>query len=93
VTESNVRKDLGEIALARDQLDVAEDCFHTAESLAEAAGARAILAHCRLGRARIAQRRDQTALAAELAREAADLFERLGDLDRAYEARGIATRL
>jgi len=28
-------------------------------------------------------------MAVEFARQAADLFERLGDLDRAYEARAV----
>jgi len=89
VTEANVRKDLGEIALARDELEAAQANFDAADALAEAAGARAILAHCRLGQARVAQRRQRSTRAAELAREAADLFERLGDLDRAYEARSL----
>jgi hypothetical protein len=66
-----------------------EPVWTAAEALAEAAGARAILAHCRLGRARVAQRLRLGSRAAELAREAADLFERLGDLDRAYEARAL----
>jgi tetratricopeptide (TPR) repeat protein len=90
VTEANVRKDLGEIALARDELEAARACLDAAEALAEAAGARAILAHCKLGQARVAQRQHLNSRAAELAREAADLFERLGDLDRAYEARALA---
>jgi tetratricopeptide (TPR) repeat protein len=90
VTEANVRKDLGEIALQREDLSSAQTCFDDAEKLASAAGARAIVAHCRLGQARVAQRRNRTAQAVELAREAADLFERLGDLDRAYEARAVS---
>jgi tetratricopeptide (TPR) repeat protein len=89
VTEANVRKDLGEIALARDDLAVAQACFEAAEALAAAAGGRAIVAHCRLGQARVAQRLEHTGRAIELARQAADLFERLGDLDRAYEARAV----
>jgi tetratricopeptide (TPR) repeat protein len=89
VTEANVRKDLGEIALARDDLRAAQDCFEAAESLASAAGGRAIVAYCRLGQARVAQRLDRAGQGAELARQAADLFERLGDLDRAYEARAL----
>jgi hypothetical protein len=89
VTEANVRKDLGEIALLREDLDAALHNFEAAEALAEPAGARAIVAHCRLGQARVAQRQHQQTRAAELAREAADLFERLGDLDRAYEARAV----
>jgi tetratricopeptide (TPR) repeat protein len=91
VTEANIRKDLGEIALAHDDLSGARGCFATAEGLASAAGGRAIVAHCRLGQARVAQRLGQAAPAAELARQAADLFERLGDLDRAYEARGLSS--
>jgi tetratricopeptide (TPR) repeat protein len=90
VTEANVRKDLGEIALARDDLVTAQACFDAAEALASAAGGRAIVAHCRLGQARVAQRLAQAGQAAELARQAADLFERLGDLDRAYEARAFS---
>ena len=57
VTEANVRKDLGEIALARDDLVAAQASFEAAEALAIPAGARAIVAHCRLGQARVAQRR------------------------------------
>lgn len=90
VTEANVRKDLGEIALAREDLNAARECFDAAEALASAAGGRAIVAHCRLGQARIAQRLAHAGQAAELARQAADLFERLGDLDRAYEARAVS---
>jgi tetratricopeptide (TPR) repeat protein len=90
VTEANVRKDLGEIAFARDDLSAAQVSFEAAEALATPAGARAIVAHCRLGQARVAQRLGRTALAATFAEDAADLFERLGDLDRAYEARAVA---
>jgi tetratricopeptide (TPR) repeat protein len=89
VTEANVRKDLGEIALACHELDLAEGAFEAAEALAAPAGARAIVAHSRLGQARVAQRRNDPPRAQALAREAADLFERLGDLDRAYEARSL----
>jgi tetratricopeptide (TPR) repeat protein len=90
VTEANVRKDLGEIALARDELDAAWAAFAAGESLAAPAGARAIVAHCRLGLARVAQRQGAAAQAAQFAAGAADLFDRLGDLDRAYEARAAA---
>jgi len=90
VTEANVRKDLGEIALAHDDLRGARAWFDEGEKLAPAAGARAIVAHCRLGLARVAQRSRQASEAAELARQAADLFERLGDLDRAYDARAVS---
>ena len=81
VTEANVRKDLGEIALARDDLEAAEVCFEAAEALAAAAGARAIVAHCRLGQARVAQRLDHAPRPPSWHDRAADLFERLGDLD------------
>ncbi|MBV9323322.1 MAG: AAA family ATPase [Chloroflexi bacterium] len=91
VTEANVRKDLGEIALARSELGAAQVGFEAAAALASPAGARAIVAHCRLGEARVAQRCDDPLRAAGLAREAADLFERLGDLDRAYEARAFVS--
>ena len=90
VTEANVRKDLGEIALARDDLAGAQASFEAAEALAIPAGARAIVAHCRLGQARVAQRHGRAERAAKLAEDAADLFDRLGDLDRAYEARGVS---
>jgi tetratricopeptide (TPR) repeat protein len=90
VTEANVHKDLGEIALARGVLAEAEQEFDTAERLAAAAGARAILADVHLGRARVAARLDQAERARQLAGDAADLFERLGDLDRAYQARALA---
>jgi tetratricopeptide (TPR) repeat protein len=91
VTEANVRKDLGEIALACGELVTAQISFEAAEGLASPAGARAIVAHCRLGQARVAQRSGNALRAAGLASEAADLFERLGDLDRAYEARSVAS--
>jgi tetratricopeptide (TPR) repeat protein len=87
VTEANVRKDLGEIALSSDDLHAARLSFQAAEALAAPAGARAIVAHCCLGQARVARRSGDVKRAAELACEAADLFERLGDLDRAFEAR------
>jgi tetratricopeptide (TPR) repeat protein len=92
VTEANVRKDLGEIALAQDDLSRAQSSFEAAEALAAPAGARAIVAHCRLGQARVAQRLARPAAAASLAQDAADLFERLGDLDRSYEANQVVTR-
>src|SRR5205823_137546 len=66
VTEANVRKDLGEIALAHDDLAGAAACFDAAQELAAAAGARAIVAHCRLGQARVAQRSGHTSEADEL---------------------------
>lgn len=88
-TEANVRKDLGEIALERGDLAGADASFAAAEQLADAAGARAILAHCRLGQARLAVRLGQAERASGLASEAADLFDRLGDLERAYEARAL----
>jgi tetratricopeptide (TPR) repeat protein len=90
VTEANVRKDLGEIALARAELLAADASFEAAEALAAPAGARAIVAHCRLGQARVAQRLGRLERAARFAEDAADLFERLGDLDRAYEARAAS---
>ena len=89
VTEANMRKDLGEIALASGDFASASASFNAAEALAAPAGARAIVAHCRLGQARIAERSGDRARAVALAGEAADLFERLGDLDRAYEARNL----
>ncbi|MBV8715328.1 MAG: AAA family ATPase [Chloroflexi bacterium] len=89
VTEANVRKDLGEIALSCGELEHAQYAFEAAEALAAPAGARAIVAHSRLGQARVAQRRGDPPRAQSLARDAADLFERLGDLDRAYEARSV----
>ena len=92
VTEANVRKDLGEIAFACNDLAGAECSFEAAAALAAPAGARAIVAHCRLGQARLAQRRGAGVRAADLAREAADLFERLGDLDRAYDARYLSSQ-
>jgi tetratricopeptide (TPR) repeat protein len=91
VTEANVRKDLGEIALTCEDLTSAQSSFEAAEALAALAGARAIVAHCRLGQARVALHSGDVALANSLAREAADLFERLGDLDRAFESRNILT--
>lgn len=89
VTEANVRKDLGEIALACGDLPGAEAAFAAAQALAEPANARAILAHCHLGQARVALRLEHTERATELAAQAADVFERLGDLERAYLARAL----
>jgi hypothetical protein len=40
----------------------------------------------------VAQRGGDRVRAADLAREAADLFERLGDLDRAYDARYLSSQ-
>ncbi len=96
-TEANVRNDLGEIALQRSDLDAAARYFASAESEAEAAGARLILARSLLGQARAARARGDGDRARRLARAAADQFERLGDSEQSYEARslleGIATRL
>jgi tetratricopeptide (TPR) repeat protein len=89
VTEANVRGDLGHIAVALGDLDEAQASFATAERLADAAGARAILASCRLGQARVALALHDPEQARILAGSAADLFDRLGDLDRAYEARNV----
>lgn len=88
-TEANVRNDLGEIALTQGHLTRAEAAFAAAETLAEAAGARAILARCRLGQARVANARHDVSAVRWLAHSAADLFERLGDPERAYEARRL----
>lgn len=88
-TEANVRHDLGQIALAQGFIAEARASFEAAEALAEAAGARAILARGRLGRARVARIAGDVAEARSLAVAAADLFERLGDAERAREARAI----
>ncbi len=88
-TEANVRNDLGEIAIVRGELDRAAAFFATAERVAEEAGARAILARCLLGQARVAEVRGERARARHLAQAAADHFERLGDSDRVYEARAL----
>jgi tetratricopeptide (TPR) repeat protein len=91
VTEANVRGDLGHIALSQGDLPTARAHFNAAEGLADAAGARAILASCRLGQASVARDLGEPERARALAHNAADLFERLGDLDRAYEARNLLT--
>lgn len=90
-TEANIRNDLAEIALARGDVPAAEAGFAAAERLADAAGARAILARCRLGQAELAVARQDHTSARALARAAADLFERLGDPERAYQARRLVS--
>ncbi len=96
-TEANVRNDLGEIALAHRDLREAETFFASAESLAQAAGARVILARSLLGQARVAEARGERDRARRVAQLAVDEFERIGDSEQAYEAQslldGIATRL
>lgn len=91
-TEANIRNDLAEIALAAGRLDQARASFDAAERLAEAAGARAILARCHLGQARLASLENDDDAASGLAAAAADEFERLGDTERAYAARSLALR-
>lgn len=88
-TEANVHNDLGEIAYAQGRVDEAQLHLADAERLAVAAGARAIVARARLGQARIALQAGRLEDARRLADSAADQFERLGDLERTYEARAL----
>lgn len=86
-TRANVLHNLGDVRLRQDSLDVAETLFAKGEHVAMSAGVRGLVAECRWGLAQVAQRRGDTRRAAALASEAADLFERLGEAERAAEAR------
>ena len=90
-TRANVLHNLGDVRFRQGNLDVAEALFAQGESVATSAGARGLVAECRWGMAQVSQRRGDTRRAATLASEAADLFERLGEAERAAEARKAAT--
>jgi tetratricopeptide (TPR) repeat protein len=86
-TRANVLHNLGDVRLRQGQLDVAEELFAQGETIAADAGARGLVAECRWGLAQVAWRRGDRRRCATLASEAADLFERLGESERAAEAR------
>jgi len=89
-TRANVLHNLADVRLRQEDLDLAERLFAQGERVAASAGARGLVAECRWGLAQVAQRRGDPRRAAALASEAADLFERLGESERAVEARGTA---
>jgi tetratricopeptide (TPR) repeat protein len=86
-TRANVLHDLADVRLRQDSLDVAEELFGQGEAIAATVGARGLVAECRWGLAQVAQRRGDIRRCSVLATEAADLFERLGEAERAAEAR------
>jgi tetratricopeptide (TPR) repeat protein len=89
-TRANVLQNLGDVRLKQNRLDVAETLFAEGERIANDAGARGLVAECRWGLARVARGRRDAFRSAVLAGEAADLFERLGEAERATEARAMA---
>jgi len=93
-TRANVLHNLGDVRLRQGDLDLAEALFAQGERVAASAGARGLVAECRWGLAQVQQRRGDARRATILASEAADLFERLGEAERAAEARAAgASRL
>ncbi|HEX5414058.1 MAG TPA: tetratricopeptide repeat protein, partial [Chloroflexota bacterium] len=86
-TRANVLHNLGDVRLRQGQPEVAEALFTKGEAVAAEAGARGLVAECRWGLARVALRRGEPRRCATLAGQAADLFERLGESERAAEAR------
>ncbi|MBX6772749.1 MAG: tetratricopeptide repeat protein [Chloroflexi bacterium] len=86
-TRANVLHNLGDVRLRQGQLDVAEELFTQGEQVAATAGARGLVAECRWGLAQVAFQRGDVRRGTALAGEAADLFERLGEAERAHEAR------
>lgn len=92
-TRANVLHNLGDVRLRQGDLDVAERLFGQGENVAASAGARGLVAECRWGLAQVARQRGDARRAATLASEAADLFERLGEAERAAEARLAARAL
>lgn len=90
-TRANVLHNLADVRLRQGQLDVAETLFTQGESVARSAGARGLVAECRWGLAQAALQRGDPRTCARLAEEAANLFERLGEAERALEARSATT--
>ncbi|HLH72293.1 MAG TPA: tetratricopeptide repeat protein, partial [Chloroflexota bacterium] len=86
-TRANVLHNLGDVRLRQGSLEVAEALFTQGETIAASAGARGLVAECRWGLAQVALQKGDTRRAVTLASEAADLFERLGETERAFEAR------
>jgi hypothetical protein len=89
-TRANVLHNLGDVRLKQGLLDVADRLFEDGERIADEAGARGLVAECRWGRSQVAHGHGDTFRGAVLAGEAADLFERLGEAERAAEARALA---
>jgi tetratricopeptide (TPR) repeat protein len=88
-TRANVLHNLADVRLRQGALDVAEELFNRGESVARSAGARGLVAECRWGLAQVTLRRGDARTGARLADEAANLFERLGEAERAIEARTV----
>jgi hypothetical protein len=86
-TRANVLHNLGDVRLKQGLLDIADRLFSDGERVADEAGARGLVAECRWGRAQVAHGHGDTFRGAVLAGEAADRFERLGEAERAAEAR------
>jgi len=89
-TRANVLHNLADVRLRQGELNVAEALFSQGETVAAVAGARGLVAECRWGLAQVALQRGDPRRCASLARQAADLFERLGEAERAAEARARA---
>ena len=87
VTEANVRKDLGEIALARTTWSPRRRASKRPKRWPRPPARGPSWPTAGSARRASPSAAARPARAASLAEDAADLFERLGDLDRAYEAR------
>jgi|GEM_PF-3770547 len=85
-TRATVLQNLADVRLRQGDLDVAETLFVEGEAVAAEAGVRGLVAECRWGLAQVALQRNDPRRCAALARQAADLFERLGESERAAEA-------
>jgi tetratricopeptide (TPR) repeat protein len=90
-TRANVLHNLGDVRLRQGGYDVAEGLFRQGESIAATVGARGLVAECRWGLAQVAFSRGDARRCLVLATEAADLFERLGESERAAAARELAS--
>ncbi len=91
-TRANVLHNLGDVRLKQGALDLAESLFDEGERIADDAGARGLVAECRWGLSQVAVVRGDHYRGAVLAGESADLFERLGEAERAEEARARVDR-
>lgn len=92
-TRANVLHNLADVRFRQDQLEVAAELFTQGEHVAQSAGARGLVAECRWGLAQVALRQGDRRARVRLATEAADLFERLGEAEKALAARRAAEEL